>query len=305
MLPFRHLVSSEQLTKDSLQHLFYVADMMGHIASTNGRTDILEDKIIALLFFEPSSRTMLSFQSAAQRLKAGIIFAQSSHTTSFQKGESLEDMIRVTASYSDVIVMRHHQAGSAQIAADISSVPFINAGDGDNEHPTQALTDTYTILKELGRLDNLRITFGFDPLQSRSIHSLARVLSLYDNNHFIFTGPPALRPSESFLSSLQDSGISCAVTEQLDEALDTDILYLNRLQEERFPDHALFKQLRRAYSLTKAMAATRDFIILDPLPRIDEISTEVDSLPRAAYFRQAAYGVPIRMALLASMLQRA
>ena len=305
MLPFRHLVSSAQLTKETLSHLFFVADMMSHIVSAKGRTDILDDKIIALLFFEPSSRTMLSFQSASQRLKAGIIFAQNSQSTSFQKGESIEDMIRVTASYSDLIVMRHKTPGSAEIAASVSSVPFINAGDGENEHPTQALIDTYTITKEFGRLDNLRITFGFDPLQSRSIHSLTQLLSLYENNHFTFISPPDLRPSATFLASLNESGVAYKIAERFEDALDTDILYLNRLQEERFKDPQLFEHLRRLYSLTESMASSNHFIILDPLPRIDEIAVSVDALPQAAYFRQAGYGVPIRMALLATMLQRA
>ena len=160
MLPFKSLISSSQLTPEIILNIFKATDRMAHDVSAFGRTEVLDDKIVALLFFEPSSRTMLSFQTAAQRLKAGTVFAQNASSTSFEKGESIEDLIQIVASYSDIIVMRHAQPGSAAIAAEVSDVPFINAGDGGNEHPTQSLIDAYTIFKEKGRLDNLSIAFG-------------------------------------------------------------------------------------------------------------------------------------------------
>ena len=179
MLPFKSLISSQQLTPEIIAQLFAKTNSMQEQIDQSGRSTLLDDKIVALLFFEPSSRTMLSFQSAAQRLKAGTIFAQNASSTSFEKGESIEDLIQIVAGYSDIIIMRHAQPGSAAIAAEVSDVPFINAGDGGNEHPTQAIIDAYTIHKHIGRLDNLNVMFGFDSLQSRSIHSLSKLLAQY------------------------------------------------------------------------------------------------------------------------------
>ena len=196
MPPFKSLISSKQLTPAIIEQVFPVIDKMAELIDSKGRVDLLDDKVVALLFFEPSSRTMMSFQSAAQRLKAGMVFAQNESSTSFEKGESLEDLIRMVESYSDIIVMRHAMPGSAEIAANTSKVPFINAGDGGNEHPTQALIDVYTIFKNYSRLDNLKIVFGYDSLQSRSIHSLSMLLAQYPNNEFTFTGPEQLQPSK-------------------------------------------------------------------------------------------------------------
>lgn len=302
MLPFKSLISSSQLTPEIILSIFKATDRMAHDVSTVGRTEILDDKIVALLFFEPSSRTMLSFQTAAQRLKAGTVFAQNASSSSFEKGESIEDLIQIVAGYSDIIIMRHAQPGSAAIAAEVSDVPFINAGDGGNEHPTQALIDAYTIYKEKGRLDNLNIAFGYDSLQSRSIHSLSRLLAQYPNNRYTFMGPKELFPSPEMLQDLQDLGVECKLQSDVDLRDGYDIAYVNRLQEERFPDRELFDKNRKKFRLTRNDVEGCEALILDPLPRIDEISTEVDSLPNALYFKQASYGVPMRMALLAMLL---
>ncbi len=302
MLPFKSLISSSQLSPEIILSIFTATDRMAHDVATFGRTEILDDKIVALLFFEPSSRTMLSFQTAAQRLKAGTVFAQNASSTSFEKGESIEDLIQIVAGYSDIIVMRHAQPGSAAIAAQVSNVPFINAGDGGNEHPTQSLIDAYTIYKEKDRLDNLNIAFGYDSLQSRSIHSLSRLLAQYPNNKFTFMGPEQLFPNQELLAELRDLGAECQVQSVVDVRDGFDIVYVNRLQEERFPDRELFEENRKKFRLTRADVEGTDTIILDPLPRIDEISIEVDSLPNALYFKQASYGVPMRMALLAMLL---
>ena len=304
LLPFKSLVTADQITPGSLNKIFSVADSMVSISAHGGSRAILADKIIALLFLEPSSRTMLSFQSAAKRLKADYIFAQGAQSTSLKKGERLEDMMRVVSSYADLIVMRHAQSGSASIAAQSCTVPFINAGDGGNEHPTQALVDAYTIYKSVGRLDNLRISFGFDPRQSRSIRSLAILLSGYRNNYFTFISPPELSPTSDFLSTLASRGATCRSVNEISDGLDVDILYMNRLQEERFKDSAIFEYYRNKYTLTAAMISKQHQAILDPLPRIDEISRDVDQLPQAAYFRQASFGIPIRMSLLTTMLGR-
>lgn len=302
MLPFKSLISSKQLTPDIVQQLFELTDDMAKVIANKGRSNLLDDKMVALLFFEPSSRTMLSFQAAAQRLKAGTVFAQNAASTSFEKGESIEDLIRVVAGYSDIIVMRHAQPGSAQIAADTSDVPFINGGDGGNEHPTQSMIDVYTIYKHKGRLDNLSVVFGYDSLQSRSIHSLSRLLAQYPGNSFTFIGPKQLFPSDEMLAELESMGAKCQVKDAATHMDGADIIYLNRLQEERFEDRALFDTNRAKYRLQRKDVEHSDALIMDPLPRIDEISTDVDDLPNAAYFKQTSYGVPVRMALLAALL---
>jgi aspartate carbamoyltransferase catalytic subunit len=304
MLPFKSLISSDQLTPNIIERLFSTIDDMAQRVKQHGRIDLLEDKIVALLFFEPSSRTMLSFQTAAQRLKAGTVFAQNASSTSFEKGESIEDLIRIVAGYSDIIVMRHAQPGSAAIAAAISDVPFINAGDGGNEHPTQSLIDAYTIFKEKGRLDNLHVAFGYDSLQSRSIHSLSKLLAQYPNNSFTFTGPEELFPSADLINQLEAKGVRCKLQSELSSLHGFDVVYVNRLQEERFPDNDLFEKNRRKFRLEREDVEGSGAIILDPLPRIDEISNDVDDLPNALYFKQADYGVPVRMALLSLMLNR-
>ncbi len=304
MLPFNSLISAKQLTPEIIQKIIGVTDQMAAEILQNGRISLLEDKVVALLFFEPSSRTMLSFQSAAQRLKAGMVFAQGAASTSIEKGESLEDTIRMVEAYSDIIVMRHPWHGSAETAAKTSTVPFINAGDGGNEHPTQSLIDAYTIHKHKGRLDNLNVVFGFDSLQSRSIHSLSTLLAQYPNNRFTFTGPEELKPSSDMLEGLRAKGVDCEVTTDLVLSDEHDIFYVNRLQQERFDDPDLFEKNRKKYRLTKPQVEGKKCLILDPLPRIDEIDTEVDSLDNALYFKQASYGVPVRMALLALLLAK-
>jgi len=305
MLPFKSLISSKQLTPEIITEIFNVTDRMANDIEKSGRTDLLDDKVVALLFFEPSSRTMLSFQAAATRLKAGMVFAQNASSTSFEKGESIEDLIQIVAGYSDIIIMRHAQQGSAAIAADVSDVPFINAGDGGNEHPTQSLIDSYTIYKHIGRLDNLNVLFGYDSLQSRSIHSLSKLLAQYPGNSFTFTGPEKLLPNKQMLDELESLGVECKTECEVSSLKEFDVAYVNRLQEERFNDKALFEENRRKFRLERNIVEESNALILDPLPRIDEISTDVDSLPNAAYFKQASYGVPVRMALLAMMLNKA
>lgn len=304
-LPFRHLIEANQITPDVAEKIFDLADYMQRIIQMKGRIDLLSDKIIGLLFFEPSSRTMLSFQSAAQRLQAGLIFAQGKEMSSLKKRETIRDTVLVTSGYCDLIVMRHATEGAAKEAADVATVPFVNAGDGSNEHPTQCLIDGYTIRRELGRLDNIHVAIGLDPLQSRAIHSLAKFLSQYNNVTLTFISPKTLAPSSSMLDLLNSRGVKVNLTEDLTAARDADVLYMNRLQEERFEDASEFERLRHKFTLRASTLEGSSPLILDPLPRIDEIDTDVDALPNAAYFRQAHMGVPVRMALLALMLERA
>ncbi|MCY3006070.1 MAG: aspartate carbamoyltransferase [Planctomycetota bacterium] len=303
-MPLERLISARQLTTPVLHEIFQTARKMRTICQESGRTNLLADKMIGLVFLEPSSRTLLSFQSAAQRLGAGIVFIQGVGSTSFEKGESLSDAIKVVSGYCDLIVARLPNSGDAQIASDASAVPFINAGDGGNEHPTQSLVDTFTIIEELGTLSNLQYAFGFDPLQSRSIHSLCLVLSQFENIGFDFISPPELMAPNWLVEQCTQRSVRVSQSTSLAEMKNPDVIYLNRLQEERFPDRSLFEKYRYEYRLTPEQIPASARLILDPLPRVDEIALSVDELPIAGYFRQAKNGVYLRMALLAMLLGR-
>lgn len=303
-MPLERLISARQLTIPVLHEIFQTARKMRTICKEKGRTNLLADKMIGLVFLEPSSRTLLSFQSAAQRLGAGIVFIQGVGSTSFEKGESLSDAIKVVSGYCDLIVARLPKSGDAQIASDASCVPFINAGDGGNEHPTQSLVDTFTIIEELGTLSNLQYAFGFDPLQSRSIHSLCLVLSQFENIGFDFISPPELMAPRWLVEQSTERSVRVSQSASLAELKNPDVIYLNRLQEERFPDRSLFEKYRYEYRLTPVAIPASCRLILDPLPRVDEIALSVDELPIAGYFRQAKNGVYLRMALLAMLLGR-
>lgn len=304
-LLLRHLSSVEQLTPEIVLEIFRVTREMERLLSEKGRSPLLQDKMIALLFFEASTRTSLSFQAAASRLGAGIVIALGKDTTSLKKGESIEDTIRMAGGYADLIVMRHPEEGSAARAAAVSPVPFINAGDGGNEHPTQALLDLYTIQKSMGRLHGLHVSFASDPLHSRTIRSLALLLSLYPGNRFTFASPPSLRMGEALRKKLKGRGVALTEVERLEDAVAADVLYMNRLQQERFSDHHEFEQLRHQFVLTSDILKGRATLVMDPLPRVDEVAPDVDTLPNALYWQQARNGVPVRMALLAMMLGKA
>jgi aspartate carbamoyltransferase catalytic subunit len=295
----RHLISIDEVDDALAREIFETADDMAAALRIPTRLSSLTGRVIALLFFEPSSRTILSFHAAAARLGAAVIEHRGVESSSLSKGESIEDTIRVVGGYADLIVLRHEEAGVAQRAAEVSSVPLINGGDGSNEHPTQALIDMYTIRAELGRLDSLRVGMGFDPRHSRSIHSLCRGLSRYPDNDILLVGPEELWLDERELGELRERGLTVEQSTELERLLEREVLYVNRFQTERIADPDTAAAYRERYCLTAAdIAGASVELLLDPLPRIHEIATEVDSLPQAAYFRQAANGVPVRMALL-------
>lgn len=287
------LITAADLSKEEVDFLIEEAEKM------RGRqTEDLKGKIVATLFFEPSTRTRLSFETATYRLGGNVITVADAASTSMKKGETLADTIRVIESYADILVMRHPTAGSAEEAIQFTKKPFLNAGDGGNQHPTQALLDLYTIKKEVGRLDHLKIGFGFDPKHSRTIRSLALLLTHFEGNEFTFVSPPSLEPETDVLEGLKDRGGKFTITHDLDDYKNFDVFYSNRLQEERFSDHDEFEALRKKFVITKELAQNSETIILNPLPRVDEIDSDVDQLQQAAYFRQAENGVYMRMALL-------
>jgi aspartate carbamoyltransferase catalytic subunit len=294
-----HLISIDQVDGALASEIFQTADDMAAALRIPSRLSSLAGRVIALLFFEPSSRTILSFHAAAARLGAAVIEHRGVESSSLSKGESIEDTIRVVGAYADLIVLRHEQAGVAARAAAVSPVPLINGGDGHNEHPTQALIDLYTIRGELGRLESLSVGMGFDPRHSRSIHSLCRGLSHYPNNDVLLVGPRELWLGEQQLQELRERGLAIEQSTERERLLEREVVYVNRFQEERIPNAGAARAYRERYCLSAAdIEGSGVALLLDPLPRVHEIATDVDELPQAAYFRQAANGVPIRMALL-------
>lgn len=266
----------------------------------------MEGQVVAALFFEPSTRTRLSFETAANRLGARVITVASAASSSAAKGESLADSIRTIDGYADVIVMRHPMKGSAKIAADNAEHPFINAGDGAGQHPTQALLDIYTILKEKGALGGLTVTFVGDLKNGRTVHSLGYFMALYGNK-MIFVSPKSLRMPEEITADLKNRGAEIEETDDLKKALSvSDIVYVTRVQRERFENPEDYEKVKGLYIINREMInrAKKGITILHPLPRVDEISTDVDDYEGAAYFRQAHNGLYVRMALLALVTGR-
>lgn len=276
------------------------------IAAKTG-SSILNRKILATLFYEPSTRTRLSFEAAMQRLGGQIISTENAgQFSSAAKGETLEDTIRVVEQYSDVIVLRHPQVGSAKEAAQFSQVPIINAGDGGGQHPTQTLLDVFTIHDELGRLDNLTVAAVGDLKHGRTIRSLCYVLGKFENVKIYFVSPPSVRMKDDIKEYLDKHGVNWQEETDLDKVLPlVDVVYATRVQKERFDNEEEYNHAKGKYILTKENVSTmkEDAIILHPLPRVDEITLEVDSDARAKYFQQAGNGLYVRMALLKMLLE--
>lgn len=297
----RDIISIKDFTRDELEHIFKVADRMEPIAR-KGST-LLKNRILATLFFEPSTRTRLSFEVAMHKLGGNVIGFTSPHVTSIEKGESLADTIRVIESYADAIVLRHPSEGAARMAAEFTRVPVINAGSGAEEHPTQAMIDLYTIRREKKMIDGLSVALLGDLRYGRAIHSLAYALSLYDVKLYL-ASPPLLRMREEVLNHVRER-VDVTEVENIDEVIrDIDVLYVTRIQRERFPDLTEYEKVRGTYRVTMdtLRRAKSDLVILHPLPRTEEISPEIDSTSFARYFEQVRYGLWVRMALLALVL---
>ncbi|MEW6233286.1 MAG: aspartate carbamoyltransferase [Chloroflexota bacterium] len=303
----RDILSVDQFTRDDLEYIFAVAEGMRDIARGPGSSDLLRGKVLSCLFYEPSTRTSSSFVAAMSRLGGSVIPINEVHYSSVTKGESLPDTIRTLECYSDVIVLRHPETGSAKIAADFARIPVINAGDGIGEHPTQALLDLFTIQEELGHIDGLSVVMAGDLKYGRTVHSLARLLSLY-NVRILCVSPDVLRMPDRIVAQLHERGIPTGETADLERVIaDADVLYVTRVQKERFEDQALYERVKGSYVITPQTLrrAKEKMVVMHPLPRVGEISYEVDSDPRAAYFRQMENGMYIRMALLAAVLGKA
>jgi len=303
----RHVLSVRDLTREDLAYVLRVAHQMRVMVGLVGSVDLLKGRLLANLFYEPSTRTSASFNAAMKRLGGDVVSINEVRYSSVSKGETLQDTIRTLESYVDVVVLRHHQVGAAAEAAAVARKPIINAGDGAGEHPTQALLDLFTIVEELGAAEGLTVTMLGDLRYGRTVHSLSRLLALYGVK-LRFVSPPALRMPESVLRDLAARGAEWSVHEDLEEVVGrSDVLYVTRVQKERFEDPAAYEAVAGSYVIDRAlMARTKErMIVMHPFPRVGEILPEVDDDPRAAYFRQIEYGLFVRMALLAMVLGRA
>ncbi|MEZ0397317.1 MAG: aspartate carbamoyltransferase [Anaerolineales bacterium] len=303
----KDILSVKQFDRLDLEYIFGVAHEMHDMVDHIGTFDLLKGKILANLFYEPSTRTSSSFTAAMERLGGSVIPINEVRYSSVAKGESLPDTVRTLECYADVIVLRHPEVGSAAIAAAAARKPVINAGDGIGEHPTQALLDAFTIREELGHIDGLTVTLLGDLKHGRTVHSLARLLSLYKVK-LNYVSPDILRMPPELIEELKQKGVEQTEYTTLDPCLpETDVLYVTRVQKERFADEAAYESVKGAYVINAEVmkAAKQRMIVMHPLPRVGEIDPAFDDDPRAAYFRQMEYGLYVRMALLAMVLGKA
>ena len=302
----RDVISIKELSKDEITSILSLAKKMVPYAKGEQQTTILHDKILSVLFFEPSTRTRLSFESAMNRLGGRVIGFADPSGTSQKKGESLADTIRMADSYSDAIVLRHPQEGAARLSAEFSVHPVINAGDGAGQHPTQTLLDLFTIKTEKKKIEGQNVVLLGDLKYGRTAHSLAYALAFFGAN-LTFVSPESLRMPKEVVSECREFGVEPVSTSHLDKAIkEADVLYATRIQKERFPDPEEYNKVMGSYRVTCELlkSGKEDLIVMHPLPRVTEIDPEVDATPHALYFKQAFNGVPVRMALLALIFGR-
>ena len=298
------ILSATQFNRGDIETVLKVAGKMEQFSSKKKWSKILENKLLASLFYEPSTRTRLSFETAMQRLGGRVISAVGMQFSSLSKGETLHDTGKVVENYADIIVMRHPEDGSVAALARAANVPVINAGDGSGEHPTQSLLDIFTIQKERGKVDGLTVAMVGDLKHGRTVHSLSQMLSHFDVE-LIFVSPPELKMPEHICRILKEKNTPFRETADMGEAMKlANVLYMTRIQQERFADEQQYAKHKNAYVVTSELVRAKKpkQLILHPLPRIWEITPDVDDLPGAAYFRQVANGVAVRMALLALVM---
>jgi len=300
----RDLISIRDFSKEEIYHILDIAQGMVPIAKGEKRSDILKDHILATFFFEPSTRTRLSFESAMHRLCGNVINISGVEGTSLVKGESLADTIRMADAYSDVIVLRHPHEGAGRLAALHADKPVINGGDGAGQHPTQTLLDLFTIREAFGKVEGMNVALVGDLKFGRTVHSLSYALALLGANiHLV--APPILQMPKESMDHLAGLGHKPMASERLEDVIPkVDVVYMTRIQKERFDDPTMYARIAKLFTMNNEMLknAKDDMIILHPLPRVDEIHPEVDQTPHAWYFKQAFYGVPVRMAILALLL---
>jgi len=304
----KDILSVDQFDVERLRYVFARANEMSAMVQRVHGVDLLRGYVLGCLFYEPSTRTSSSFISAMERLGGSVIpITQGVQYSSVSKGESLADTIRTLEQYSDVIVLRHPEIGSARVAADAAEIPIINAGDGPGEHPTQALLDLYTIWREMGRINGLKIAMVGDLRFGRTVHSLTKLLMHFDVS-LRFVSPEILRMPLTIMNDVRDRGLNVRETHDVADVIENaDVLYVTRVQKERFSDLDQYNEVKGQYLITPELMeqAKKKMIVMHPLPRVGEIDPALDSDPRAAYFRQVKNGMYIRMALLAAVLGKA
>ena len=306
MKKLRHVIESQQFDLESLEAIFSMSEEMEQIVQHYG-SNILNRRVMATLFYEPSTRTRLSFESAMARLGGTVLTTESAQEfSSAAKGETLEDTIRVVAGYADVIVLRHFESGASQQAAEVAGIPVINAGDGTGQHPTQSLLDMYTIRREIGQIDSISIALVGDLANGRTVRSLCYLLAKYKSPKIYFVAPSVVRMKEDIKEYLHRHNTDFEEVEDLHAvAREVDVIYQTRIQRERFGDRLHeYEQARGKYIIDQTVldCMRKEAIVMHPLPRVDEIDTVVDGAARAAYFRQAHNGLYVRMALLRMLL---
>jgi aspartate carbamoyltransferase catalytic subunit len=300
----RDIVSIKDFTREEIEALLDLSEKMVPYAMGEKTWKPLSGRILGNLFFEPSTRTRLSFESAAHRLGANVIDVSEMSMTSISKGETLADTIRMVDAYCDAIVLRHPHEGAARLAAKFSINPVINAGDGAGSHPTQTLLDLFTMRSCKGSIDGLNIALVGDLKYGRTVHSLSDALTVFGAK-LTLVAPEQLQMPDDIVRHLKEKGCNVRQTDNLEEVIsDTDVLYVTRIQKERFPDPTEYRKVAGMYRIDNSMLreAQKDMIVMHPLPRIDEIAPEVDSTEHAKYFEQAFNGIPVRMALLMAIL---
>jgi len=301
----KHIISIPELSREELELIVKTAGQL----KSNPQPELIKNKVVASCFFEPSTRTRLSFETAIQRIGGDVIgFDSGGNTSLAKKGETLADSVQVISSYVDAFVMRHPQEGAARLASEFSNgVPVINAGDGANQHPTQTLLDLYSIYETQGRLDDINVAFVGDLKYGRTVHSLTQALAKFNNVRFYFIAPEALAMPDYICEELEEAGIQYSLHTDIDSVVpELDILYMTRVQKERF-DESEYAHIKSAYILSAETLkdARNNLKVLHPLPRVDEITVDVDKTPYAYYFQQAENGVYAREALLALVLNEA
>ena len=302
----KDIISMNDISKEEILEILEIAEKIEK-TSEEEKLNFLKGKIIATLFFEPSTRTKMSFESAAFRLGAQVLQLPPLELSSVKKGESFSDTIKMVESYSDVIVVRHPNDGAARLASTTSQKPVLNAGDGSNQHPSQTLLDLYTIKEEKGTLNNLSIAFVGDLKYGRTVHSLVKALTHF-NPVIYFVAPKILQIPSYLIDDLDKNNIKYEILEDFRDCLDKiDVFYMTRIQKERFPDIEDYEKLKGVYIINKKNILGKckeDMIILHPLPRVDEISTDLDDTKHALYFKQAKNGIPIRQAMMMKVLDK-
>jgi aspartate carbamoyltransferase catalytic subunit len=305
MKEIKHIISIHDLEKEQINYILEKAKDIED--NPNKYIDALKGKVIASLFFEPSTRTKMSFETAVKKLGGNTIGFEDIQNTSAKKGETFSDAIKVIAGYSDLVVMRTKIEGASRLASEIANKPIINGGDGTNQHPTQTLLDLYTIKKEKGKLEGLSIGFFGDLKYGRTVHSLVEAITLYNPKKIKFIAAPQFQIGKDYLEMLEEKGISYEVLDDAKGNLkDLDILYVTRTQLERIVEPIDLEPLKKKYTLTKALLDSENnpgLLVMHPLPRVYEISPDIDSTPHNIYFKQADNGVPIREALICILLK--